>query len=139
MRMSNAGRNGSKLSIHYKVGKGGEIPWASIKLNGWAAPIIERPTKPHAIYARGTSGGRGRKKKFNSEIGPFALQGPLATGPKRGNMIMPPARGFRKSAFHPGTDGKYPFAKGQEAAEVAVLKIMKKRTFQVIKAAAGAG
>jgi hypothetical protein len=138
MRMSNVGKRGARISIKYRVGKKGELPWASIKVTG-PAQLIERDTRAHPIYPRGTSGGRqgaGRKKKFNATVGPFAMQGPIAVGKKRGNLIMPPVSGFRRSAFHPGTTGKHPFARGQKAAQPAVLRIIRGNMFRVIKAAA---
>jgi hypothetical protein len=126
MRMSNVGKRGARISIRYKVGKKGELPWASISVRG-PAQMIERDTRAHMIYPRGTKGARNRNR---------VKAGPIAVKHKRGNMIMPPVSDFRKSAFHPGTKGKHPFARGQKAAQPAVLRNLRTNTFRIIKAAA---
>ena len=131
LRMSNVGKNGSRLAIKYRVDTRGEVASASISVSG-PAQLIERPTKPHGIYPKG-SRGTSRRKATRKFAGPVIVN--TKTGKK--NLIMPPARGYRRSALHPGTKGEFPFALGQKAAEGAVLRIVRGNIFRVIKSGAG--
>lgn len=131
MRMSGIGKRGARVSAYYKIDTRGEIPSARIGVRG-PVHIIERPTKPHGIYPKG-SRGVVRRNSTRKKVGPVLVN--TKTG--RSNMIMPPARGFRRSAMHPGTSGKYPFALGQEAVHGPVMSIIRGNMFRVIKSAAG--
>jgi len=131
LRMSNVGRKGARLSIYYKVDTRGEVASATVAIRG-PAHLIERPTKPHGIYPKG-SRGVSRRKTERKLVGPVVVN--TKTG--KSNLIMPPARGYRRSAMHPGTKGEYPFALGQKAAEGAVLRIVRGNIFAVIKSGAG--
>jgi hypothetical protein len=47
--------------------------------------------------------------------------------------IVIPGVGVRRSAQHPGTKGKYPWRKGNEAAEPKVREVLTSKTATVIR------
>jgi hypothetical protein len=50
-----------------------------------------------------------------------------------GGAINIPGIGFRASARHPGTKGQYPWRNGYQKAQPQIQKIMRSRTFNVVK------
>jgi hypothetical protein len=83
-RMSGVGRSGARIGVGYDV-KGLSNPTAIVKARG-PLHLLEYGTRPHRIEPR-----RG---------GARALRVPAAR------------RGFAMHVNHPGTTGKYPWAKG---------------------------
>lgn len=114
-RLSGVGVRGAKVGVGFDV-KGDVKPTAIVYARG-PLHLIERPTKPHVIVPkrrrRQTRSGRGN-------IGGFSVdQERLAAGStavrKRGRALSTPA-GPRARVDHPGTSGKYPFARGVNRA-----------------------
>ncbi len=113
-RLRNVGK-GAKLGIRYTVAGAGATTSARLKATGpW--PIIESDIGPHLI---------GPKKK-RRRSGP---------GSGRGGGISIPGVGVRRSAHHPGTKGKHPWAKGVAKAEPVVAKQMNRTTTNMVTAA----
>lgn len=138
MRMSGVGRargrqGNAKVGVRYDI-RGGEVPWSKIKATG-PLHLLERDTGGRVIRSAYL---RGAGRKYSGQKAP--IQGPGLMGRNfRGDrraVLNIPGIGYRRSARHPGTKGKHPFAIGQKKAIKPVQRIMRQRTFRVIKKAA---
>lgn len=109
-----------KLGVRYDKVSNGYI----VKATG-PAHLIERDTSSHWIASRRKRGGRTRKGNAGF-LGGMQLiaaltggAGPIGGGLGRGRtgIKMPPSEsGWSMYAKHPGTKGKHPFERGQDAA-----------------------
>ena len=107
----NVGKRGARVGVRYDL-RSDDI--AVVRMTG-PAHLIERDTKEHRIPRefRGRGRGRARNKK----------------------RIVIPGVGVRMSAEHPGTKGKFPFAKGVEAAKPEVAKVTGRYYFDTFQKA----
>ena len=101
MRMSGVGKSGAKVGAGYDL-LGYRNPTAIVTARG-PLHLVERPTRPHRI--------------------------PRQRGPRaRRRVVAIPGVGVRAHVNHPGTRGKYPFARGvargQRAAKAAFRRVM---------------
>lgn len=90
-RLRNVGKRGARIGVKYNVGNFGGEPKSKVFAYG-PFQLVERPTKAHRI-PRETIG-RGRRQRANRK------------------PILIPGVGWRQSARHPGTRGKYPWRRG---------------------------
>lgn len=91
--MRGVGRNGAKVSVGFDL-KGTTNPTALVRMRG-PAHLLERSTKPHQI------GGKRRRGK--------------------GGRIKFPDGSVRNTVQHPGTKGKFVWARGVDTAKPLVI------------------
>jgi hypothetical protein len=131
-RLRNVGRNGAKLGVRYDI-KGTNNPTALIRATGpWQ--IIENRTSAHIIVAKRLGRGQGRtsRARLAGSVSAFGgssrgVFGSLIASTRTnrsgavltragsaalGGKLAAAAGRPRPYAFHPGTTGKKPFAKG---------------------------
>lgn len=119
-RLRNAGRRGSKLGVRYNVGTyGGEAKSLVYATGQWQ--LIERDTKPHRI-----PGLKGQKTRQNRSIRATKgrMFGPAFGGEKTNAKPIVFGGNVRAYAFHPGTKGKKPWARGVAMALPKVRKVL---------------
>ncbi len=122
-------KGGAKLGVRFKLEGGTGNPSALLAATG-PVQLVENNTSGHVIRSAYASGA-GRK----GFIGPTA--GQFGGGGRGGKAVLRiPGVGFRRSARHPGTKGKKPWANGRKAAEPVIRKSMSQQTFNIIKGAA---
>lgn len=116
---------GGKLGVRYNMGTF-EGNAKSLVFATGPFQLIERNTKPHPIPAfvgqksKQTGTPRGKRGR---------TFGPAFGGIRKGAApINIPGVGWRRMAFHPGTKGKFPWAKGVEDAEAQVAALLEKST-----------
>lgn len=86
--LSGVGKSGARVSAGFEIRGAGANPAALIRMRG-PAHLLERPTRPHEIPTPGKTGRGGRRR-----------------------VAVIPGVGPRVGIRHPGTRGKFPFAKG---------------------------
>lgn len=102
MRLSGVGKKGARLGVLDSVKSFGPNVVGILRATGpWQ--LIERDTKPHTIPR--LKGGRSRSTGFTRQYGP-------AFGGVNERKLKLPNGGVRSVVFHPGTQGKKPWAKG---------------------------
>lgn len=121
---------GAKLGVRYNFGNFDGNPKSLVFATG-PFQLIERNTKPHAIPAfvgqKSKQTGKQRGKKGR-------MYGPAFGGVRQGGApIHIPGVGWRTIAFHPGTKGKFPWAKGVKDAEAQVAALLEKRSALAIR------
>ena len=132
-RLSGVGVRGAKVGARFSIKGTSTSPESFIKATG-PLPLIENDTKGHVIRSKHVRG-----KARRGFVGPTALgqfKQKKVTGPSLAPVLNIPGIGYRRSARHPGTKGQHPWRKGKKRAQPVITKIMRKRTFTIIKKAA---
>lgn len=124
------------VGVRVNVNKRKTSPSALIAAKG-PLQIINNDTSGHVIRS---TRARGRQRK--GFVGPtlpgqFSKSNGRFMGPEKAAVLSIPGIGARASARHPGTKGKNTWQVGAKQAHPAATKIMRGRTFNVIKGAAG--
>lgn len=137
--LTGAGRKGGKVGARYDIKGESMSPESHIKATG-PVGLLEYNLRPHLIRSRHLKGTRKQRSAF--AYGAATFYGPgkrkKKVGPTQQPVINIPGVGYRRWAMHPGTKGKKPWAKGKKKAQPVITKIMRKRTFNIVKKAAKA-
>lgn len=113
-RLKGVGKRGARIGVRYNVGRfGDDFTAKSLVFATGPFHLIERPTDDHRIPRETV--GRGRRKRANTK------------------PIVIPGVGVRQYAQHRGTKGKYPWRKGNAAAEPKVAQVLVSKTATVIR------
>lgn len=131
------GRGGNaKIGVSYRVRKDSGVgvgASAFVKATG-PLQIINNDTQGRVIRSAYSTGrgtvGRQRVAR-RGFVGPV-LPGQFAEGGRRAVLNIPGV-GFRRSARHPGTQGKSTWQEGRKRAEPDITKSMRSRTTTVIR------
>jgi hypothetical protein len=125
-RLSGVGKSGARLGVRSKPEGTAANGRFFISATGpWQ--IIENDTGGRVIRSRYA---RGRRRK--------GFIGPVAAGQFKGGdraVLNIPGVGFRRSARHPGTKGKKPWARGVASAKPYVTREVENRTVTAIRKA----
>lgn len=121
---------GAKLGVRYNMGTFDGNAKSLVFATG-PFQLIERNTKAHAIPA---FVGQKSKQKGTPRGKKGRTYGPAFGGVRQGGApINIPGVGWRTIAFHPGTKGKFPWAKGTKDAEAQVAALLEKRTALAVR------
>lgn len=113
-KLSGVGKRGARIGVRYNVDRFGDAFEAkSLVFATGPFHLIERATEAHRIPRAEV--GRGKRRRANTK------------------PIVIPGVGVRRSAQHPGTKGKYPWRKGNAAAEEKVQQVLTSKTATVIR------
>jgi hypothetical protein len=120
-RLKGVGRKGARVGVRYDIK--GKRNFSSIVRATGPMHLIERSTRPHVI----TAGERERLPGLRRGAG-----GRFVSNRRRG--VLRTANGmFRRSVRHPGTRGRYPFAKGIKAGKPEALKALRNAQTDALK------
>lgn len=141
LKMSNVGRRagGAKIGVTFNVKDFKGDPTALLKMTG-PAQLVERDTDPHPILPRGVGRVQGRRTKANrlaakQELYNALFGGRVAVAGRNIRPLRLADGNFRYIVNHPGTKGKFPWAKGTTAATPAARKILSQAPLNGVKAA----
>ena len=134
-RLSGVGKKGAKVGARFSIKGSTFAPTSIIKATG-PLPLIDSDTKGHVIRSRHVRGKARRGFVGPTTSGQFKQK--KVMGPSLQPVLHIPGIGYRRSARHPGTKGQHVWAKGKKRAQPAITKIIRKRTFNIVKRAAKA-
>jgi hypothetical protein len=122
-KLSGVGKRGARIGVRYNVDRFGDAFEAkSLVFATGPFHLIERPTEAHRIPKAEV--GRGRRRRANTAL--IVVPGAQQSG-RRG------PRGVRRFAHVKGTKGKYPWRRGNAAAEDDVRRVLTSKTATVIR------
>lgn len=124
---------GTRVGVRVNVNKRKTSPTALVAASG-PLQIINNNTAGHVIRPKGVTGRQ--RRGFIGPTLPGQFRARNIIGPQKAPVLNIPGIGFRRSARHPGTRGKQTWQRATKRAYPAATKIMRGRTWNVVKGAA---
>lgn len=123
LKLSGVGKKGARIGVRYDI-NGQVSANALVKATG-PVQLVENRTHAHVIGPKGVKGGKRLKNGTRNRTGMSQRQRAIDEGTavyKRGQVLFFGGR-FSAYAYHPGTAGKHPWAKGIKEATPKTPKV----------------
>lgn len=116
LKLSGVGKKGAKIGVRYDIQ--GEISANAVVRATGPVQLVENRTHAHVIGPKGVKGGKRLKKGTRNRTGMSQRQRAIDEGTAiYGKSQVLAFNGIvRRYAYHPGTAGQHPWAKGVKEA-----------------------